>query len=499
MRINKSIGVSLVGALLQLGCAMDLQQRIDKRVQEDIEQISSLRHAAVNEKLENPSVRHAERPTPDLEKVYFSTPSWADEPIQVASSVALPLSYYMHDVVDAKNKLTQYDSGADPNVAVAIKYNGDIKGLIQALAAKLDYAYNIHDDGVTLMAFTTDTFEIAMFPGQISQKFGSQDQLQNANQTATGGAATMFSATTLGNTGEFANVSSDLNIWRDLSENIEALLGPEGTYKVSESTSTITVRDRPSRLSVIADFIHKLNKLMTRQVILDVQLVDITLNDANKLGVDWDLVRETVNTALSLNNQPGQIFFGDDDFGGSLAFSRFTGKMQGTRVLIRALREQGKVSVETTPRIVVLNNHPAEIRFNGSIFFIQRAGINTVADAGTTSEIEQGVIVTGFSLFMIPNITGGRVILHLSNNVTDLLGITTKSAGNIQVESPEFVEKVTNGSTVLNNGETLMLSGFRSYTNRSDDARTFGLIPSGRNLSSAYTESILLITARIVG
>ena len=484
-----------------MACSPDLARRVDTQVAEDVATVKANRALEAQKITDQPVVRHAKQPTPNLTKQYFTVPTWADEKLDLKSAVELPLKYFLLDVVDGRGKRVSYEVGVDQNQLIAIDYKGTIEGLFATIAGKLDYAYEITEEEVIFRAFVTRTFEVAMFPGEMAHRIGSVENVSNQNTDTGGGAnTTNFSATELGNTGEYANISGQMNIWADLRENIESLLSEEGTYFVSESTSSITVKDRPSQVAVIESVINDINRIVTRQVILDIQLVDITLNDANKLGIDWSLVRQTVNTAFSVVNQPGAIFLDSEGDGGSLAFSRLgTSSLSGTNFLVQALREQGKVSVETTPRIIALNNRPAEIRMNGSTFFIQRTAINSVADAGVTTEAEQGVIVTGFSLYVLPRIIGGKVVLHLSNNVTDLIQIRTQTVGTTQIESPEFVEKATNGSTVLKDGETLMLSGFRSFRNRRDDAQTFGLIPSGQNLESSYTESILLITAKITG
>ena len=490
----------IVFCLGLVGCATDLQQRIDRQVTEDIASVKQQRLKAEATITEPPVVRHAEQPTPNLDKQYFTVPTWADEQLDLKSAVELPLKYFLLDVVDGRGKRVVYEYGVDPDIPIAVDYQGTIEGLFATIAGKLDYAYEITDEAVIFKAFVTQTFEVAVLPGEMAHRIGSVENLTNQNNDITGGETTSFTATELGNTGEYANITGTLNIWTDLRENIEALLSKEGSYFVSEATSSITVKDRPSQIKIIETVINNINAIVTRQVILDIQLVDITLNDANKLGVDWNLVRQTVNTSFNIVNQPGALFFDTENDGGGFAFTRLgTSSLAGTRFLVQALREQGKVSVETTPRVIALNNRPAEIRMNGSTFFIQRTAINSVADAGVTTEAEQGVIVTGFSLYVLPRIVNNKVVLHLSNNVTDLIQIRSQTVGTTQIESPEFVEKATNGSTVLTDGETLMLSGFRTFRNRRDDAQTFGLIPSGQNLESSYTESILLITAKIMG
>ncbi len=491
-----------IGFCLLLGaCAKDLQNRVDNRIASDVSAMKTQRIQIEKEVSEPAVVRHESQPTANLTRAYFTLPTWADEKLDLKSAVELPLKYFLLDVVDGRGKRVSYEHGVDQNRLIAIDYQGTIKGLFATIAGKLDYAYEITEDEVIFRAFVTRTFEVAMFPGEMAHRLGSVENSSSQNTNAADGAgASSFSATSPGNTGEYANISGRMNIWSDLRENIESLLSEEGSYFVSESTSSITVKDRPSQLRIIETLVNNINRIVTRQVILDIQLVDITLSDANKMGVDWSLVRQTVNSAFRLTNEPGAIFFDAEGAGSSLAFTRLGNSSLGTtHFLVQALREQGKVSVETTPRIIALNNRPAEIRMNGSTFFIQRTAINSVADAGVTTEAEQGVIVTGFSLYLLPRITDEKVVLHLSNNVTDLIQIRTQSVGTTQIESPEFVEKVTNGSTVLKDGETLMLSGFRSFRNRRDDAHTFGLIPSGQQLESNYTESILLITARIMG
>ena len=59
---------------------------------------------------------------------------------------------------------------------------------------------------------------------------------------------------------------------------------------LSRSTGTLTVSDRPEVLSNVSKYLTSLNRSITRQVLFNVKVFEVTLTDKDQTGLDWSAV-----------------------------------------------------------------------------------------------------------------------------------------------------------------------------------------------------------------
>ncbi|SUG86685.1 lipoprotein [Salmonella enterica subsp. enterica] len=103
-------------------------------------------------------------------------------------------------------------------------------------------------------------------------------------------------------------------------------------------------------LNSIAAYVEQQNRQMNRQVRLNVQVLSVSTSRKELLGLDWNIVYKSLRSAgASLNNVSGDIANATsasvsilDSATGNAA------KFAGSSMLIKALSEQGDVSVVTS-------------------------------------------------------------------------------------------------------------------------------------------------------
>ena len=74
----------------------------------------------------------------------------------------------------------------------------------------------------------------------------------------------------------------------DVSEAIDNMLTERGKTKFDERTNTLVVTDVPTNLYKISQVIKKLDR-RTPQIMIEAKIVETTLADDEKLGIDWTL------------------------------------------------------------------------------------------------------------------------------------------------------------------------------------------------------------------
>lgn len=451
-------------------------------------------------------------------------PTWLKNRI-ILRGDQLPFSYYSRTIAGGggHNILTRYQVGLDEAAPVSINYTGTVKGALDLLAAKTGYVYSINGNSVYWQAYITKTFDIAFMPGSSDYMMGKASS-SSATPASSQGANTGGTVQAMiddSASAQYSNLKGSLSVWKDLGTTIRQLLSPNGTVIVSESTTSVTVRDRPSNVDLVSKYIANLNSNLSRQVLVKVQVLDVSLSSDFVWGINWNAVKQTLGQQFLLTADEGtpislQSLSGADIpvVGTKNNFNNST----GVQALINALTQQGRVSVVTEPRVVCLNNQVSVIRIvnqEGYLASVQNttvAGASGTGAAGTiTSQLTPGALITGLTLYVLPKIMNGKVYLQVNADLSTKVGIqaissatggapdtaTATSGSTIQV--PTFTQKQFNQRSIIGSGDTLIIAGYRQLSNTANamqvlDSQTMG----GKGAREQEVETIVLITPIIL-
>jgi type IVB pilus formation R64 PilN family outer membrane protein len=467
-------------------------------------------------------------------------PAWSRSHI-VLRGEQLPFSYYSRTIVGGGGRtiLTHYQVGLDQNSQLAMNYSGTVKGAMDLLAAKSGYVYTINGDTVYWQAYITKTFDIAFMPGTVDYSLGDSSAASGAGAGGGGGAAGTAPAGGGGSSGGLSGLSSSstlkgkVDLWKDIADTIKPLLSPSGTVIVSQSTTTVTVRDRPTNVDLVAKYIANLNKSLSRQVLVKIQVYEVSLKSDFNYGIDWQVVKRGFM---------GSNFVLNANYGTPVSITPMSGTTQtmangltlpvpagnplpqlgfvnpdkahgtGVNLLISALQEQGKVSVVSEPRVVCLNNQVSVISlvdkrgYAASVSSTALAGGTGSGGSSVTSSITPGTLTTGLILYVLPKIMGDKVYLQVNADLSNFISIDQFTSGgssagqsSASIQTPHIAEKQFNQRSVIGSGDTLILSGFRKVSNQTGamqlyDAQALG----GKAAIQNNDETIVLITPIIL-
>lgn len=457
-------------------------------------------------------------------------PSWLKNRIVIRGD-ELPFSYYSRTIVGAggSHLLTHYQVGLEEAAKLTMNYTGTVRGALDLLAAKSGYVYTVNGNSVYWQAFISKTFDIAFMPGSSDYLMGKSSGGGSISSVASGGASGAVAVSAIVDdsaSAQYSSLSGKLSVWKDLESTIKQLLSPNGTVMVSESTSSVTVRDRPTNVALAGKYIANLNQNLTKQVLIKVQVLDVALENDFNYGINWDLMKRTLdgtNFFLNMNlGTPISVSAMPPFTGGSVdpQFGIQGSGSSSVTALVSALNQQGKTSLVTEPRVVCLNNQVCVMRivqqqgYLASVQTTSLAGSSSGTGGSITSQLTPGSVTTGLTLYVLPKILNDKIYLQVNADISTNTGIQTissttgatssgsvgASAGQSIIQVPNLTQKQFNQRSVLNSGETLILSGFRQISNT---ANAMQLVTSqalgGKAAQELTKETIVLITPIVLG
>jgi len=256
----------------------------------------------------------------------------------------------------------------------------------------------------------------------------------------------------------------------------------------------LVVSDYPENLRRIREMLAEVD-VEPLQVLLEVTVMEATLTEETKFGIDW-------------KNIPGtSVSLGDDGFLQSGFAPQVTGGASGISIgvtfdnisaLITALETVSDVTIMANPKILALNKQAGKLSIGREDGY---QSLTNVSEGGTsTQEVE--FLESGTVLEFRPFI-GKDGLIRMEIRPEQSNG-EIKNYGDAYLPNKSKTEVVTN--VMVRDGQTIVLGGlFKESTNLSHsqvpilgDIPVIGELFRGVSDSSSRVELIILITPHII-
>lgn len=487
--------VALVSLYLLSGCEHtpenyeEAQQQAQQRLVNAYNQVSKPEHAQVIEFDQGYFV-------PVLEQLDPVTTSWGAQWVD--------FNFNQHRLWDGLSELMRpYNVSVrllddiDRDQPMTFDFQGEVQVALQQLSLLTGLHVEISERVVTLRRFEMAEFDVAFLAGATNFFLG-EDIRESRSQNPNSMVGTVIN----NESPQYLNFTSEsLSVWDDLAAAIELLLSSEGDVAINQSSTSVLVRDYPQHVEQIRAYLVQQNQRLTRQVAVDVQVIDVTFNDSKQAGIDWNLVYQAASSGnvvnftsgLSQMVQPGGL-------GQQLELSRQGGRFDGSQAIIRALAQQGVVEVSSHPRVVSLNNQIAKIVLEDNSTYLASAGSTATANVGSSDLLIPGVVTTGFELYVLPKVASSQVVMQLSTSLSDLVSIDQVSSGENTIQTPHTNRKKFFMKAMVADGETLLISGLKSSKRQWREQRgvVSWLFGGQRHAQNQQSETVLLLTPHIL-
>ncbi len=245
------------------------------------------------------------------------------------------------------------------------------------------------------------------------------------------------------------------------------------------------------------------------QVMIDATIVEVTLNDQLKYGIQWYLTHNNGGTNIITGGSaspPDGINLTDIAKGvttGGFSYA-FSSGSKDINAVLQASATDNNINVISSPSLMVLNNQEASIKVGDSVPI--RSSISTNLNNSTPGGIQTSsiqMIDTGIHLAVRPRVNaGGLVSMDILQTVNQAKATTDISG----IDSPTITKREIETSVVVQNGETIALGGLIKESN--DYSRfgvpvlheipLFGSLFGSTSRNKDKTELVVLLTPRVM-
>jgi MSHA type pilus biogenesis protein MshL len=281
--------------------------------------------------------------------------------------------------------------------------------------------------------------------------------------------------------GEVSSNVSD--IYTNLEQTVEKMLGSDGIFALNRQTGTLSLRATPKRLAGVENFINILRQKYRRQVLIEAKIIEVSLSEKHEMGIDWRTVGGLIsNDAINATGaviQVGNSVTQDDSF----YTMNISSKYSDISGVFRALQEYGSLSVLSNPRLKAMNGQSALISVGQSVAYLrsfQQTTEGTGEDQTTESSTDIGSVFDGVLLGVTPVIEENNVIaLHVVPIKSDLIDLDTVEFGSAdepyQITLPRVNLRELSTVTRVKSGDIVLLGGLIMEFDDKDNAGLPGL------------------------
>ncbi len=319
-----------------------------------------------------------------------------------------------------------------------------------------------------------------------------------------------------------------------------------GTYTIDPQTGTIVVTTTPRLMKNVEKYIEKVKKEISRQVVIDVRILEVSLNENSQLGINWSqfpgtiqfynmpFLKQNINTLLkqvgtsttssSTTNENGITSpINTSPFSSSASGSLQIGVLNSlspsasyqisNNALINFLSNFGNLKSIANPTLVTLNNQPAVVSVGINDFYVTYEQNTVAATQGlATNSITTKInpIFIGVTLNITPQISpDGEIILKIVPVINKKVGEKETPTGIASAPTQRIpIIETRQTSTVIKtkSGRTIIISGLiqEDIAKQTSKVPIMGDIPLLGNLFKYKTknkrrsELVIILTPRLI-
>ncbi|WNB78101.1 type II secretion system secretin GspD [Methylomonas koyamae] len=285
---------------------------------------------------------------------------------------------------------------------------------------------------------------------------------------------------------------------------------PNVKILADEGNNALIIVATAQEYAVIQRVLKQLD-VLPLQVLIDATIVEVSLVDELKYGIQWYFSHNNggTNQINGGSSQGLNLIDFTKDAASAVSTGGFTyafsSGSKDIQAILNASAKNNNFNVISSPSLMVLNNQEASIKVGDSVPIRSSVSSNLSGNSNNgivqTSQIQ--MIDTGVNLSVRPRVnSGGLVLMDILQSVNEAKTTDTSK----EIDSPTISKREIETSVAVQSGETIVLGGLI------DDKNTFnrdgvpilhelpliGPLFGGTNKNNTKKELVVLLTPRVM-
>ena len=219
----------------------------------------------------------------------------------------------------------------------------------------------------------------------------------------------------------------------------------EITVVAEEKTNTLLVTGPPQAFTMVESMIEQLDRRSV-QVFIEVAIVDVTLDDESKFGIEWNWT-STQRSGRNLDQTAGT------DFGLSKETSglKYSVISDNLKALLHALKTRSNVKVYSTPTITTADNVEATISIGRDEPYVSSEMETTGGNFRRTVDFKNVAI----ALTVTPHVTEASdlITLDVRQTINEIIGREP------ELNAPIVASRLAETTIMVKDGQTIVIGG----------------------------------------
>jgi len=324
--------------------------------------------------------------------------------------------------------------------------------VVKEILTIFDLYYEIDQNVIRIKPFEERIFRLNFLDTNVATSFDVGGDVLGAGETETAnGLSGSFRLT-----GKGANKG---NVYDVIEDMIKSVISKRGMYSLNRLSGSLYVKDTPAVIKSISKLINYFKEMLSRQILIEARIIEVSLSDGYRYGIDWSLLRKEAKTVTKVNEASWALGTGLIISGVRKAFTIDTA--------IDALRTFGDAKIVSNPSIRSKHGKPSIISVGTSYTYKKSVETTSTFEATTreTTDVEVSTVFDGLILGVIPFIDKDGKITLLINPIksdVDLESLKPESVGtdtNQSISLPIVRIKEISTTIGINSGDVIMLGG----------------------------------------
>jgi MSHA biogenesis protein MshL len=393
----------------------------------------------------------------------------------LSTQIALPVNIAPELLTQIASAQTGSAGPASEERTWEVDFDGPLVNFLDALGAHFGAYWEYENGRIAIYRTRTRVFALSATPGKLSVA----DSITNQSQVGTSesGGTSLASG---GSTGQGSSSSggyqevqlkNETDVWTQAMADVRSQLSSSGRAEANSAAGIVTVTDTPPVLDRISEYMSAVNSRLNRQIALTIRMYALTMSTERALGFSLDAVFNGT-TGLKVGLAGAQPFTPPTGIAtaNAVVLPAATGRLTqwvDTDFLVQALKSAGRIAQVTEMSVITRNNRAAPVQQTNTTTYIAQTSTVVATNAGSTSSLLPGTVVSGFSGLITPHVLDdGRVLLQYGVTLVVLNGIAQLKSADQTIGGPDYTRRAFDAEMVIRPGETIAVVPYKEDVTR---------------------------------